>query len=93
MKFLSMLIWLSWSAICARIALAPTLRLTLSESLVLLLVCAPVVGVLCWVRWVLRPSQQRRVQSSETPEQVPGSKARQRLADVENYPGVVGERF
>ena len=92
MKMLTALIWLSWSAICARVALASTLRLTLSESLVLLLACAPLGGVLCWVRWILRPDEKARARNRER-EHTSVSDAARRLPDVENYTGVVGQLF
>jgi len=54
MKALSLVIWLCWAGIGGRVLLAPALRLTLSEGLFLLLVCAPAVGLLACLRWVLR---------------------------------------
>jgi hypothetical protein len=93
MKFLSMLIWLSWGAISARVALAPSLGLTFSQSLVLLLVCAPLVGLLCWLRWALRPRDAEGRTAKVTEGRA--SRARQAVADdnLDEWPGVVGQLF
>jgi hypothetical protein len=95
MKFLSMLIWLSWGAISARVALAPTLGLTFSQSLVLLLVFAPLVGLLCWLRWALKPrdAEGRKAQLTEEPSRA--ARARQAPANgkLDEWPGVVGQVF
>jgi hypothetical protein len=96
MKFLSTLIWLSWGAISARVALAPTLGLTFSQSLVLLLVFAPLVGLLCWLRWALRPrAEEGRATRLLTPEPTRASRARQaaRGYNLDEWPGVVGRVF
>jgi len=65
MKALTFLIWLSWASIAGRVLLAPTFHVTLMESLLLLLVCAPAVGLLCWLRWVLRPSLRAKEPPAE----------------------------
>jgi hypothetical protein len=54
MKAFSLLLWLLWIAIAGRVLLAPVLGLTLSQALVLFLVCAPAVGLLTALHWVLR---------------------------------------
>ena len=54
MKALTLLIWVSWGAICARVLLAPVLHLSLQEGLFLGAICTPAVGLLCCLRWVLR---------------------------------------
>ncbi len=54
MKALSLVIWLCWAGIGGRVLMAPAARLTLSEGLFLLLVCAPAVGLLACLRWALR---------------------------------------
>jgi len=56
MKVLSFIIWAAWGAIVGRVLLAPAFGLTLSQSLLLLLVAAPAVGLLFFIRWLLRPS-------------------------------------
>ena len=71
MKTLTFLIWLSWASIAGRVLLAPTFKVTLTEGLVLLLVCAPAVGLLCWLRWVLKPSAKAGKPSAEETEALP----------------------
>ena len=66
MKPFSIVIWLAWSGIGARVLLAPAYRLTLGESLILLLVCAPAVGILCWLRWAFRAPAPQGTSETET---------------------------
>jgi hypothetical protein len=54
MKLLSLVVWVCWAAIGGRVLLAPAFRLTLPDALVLLLICAPAVGLLSCMRWVFR---------------------------------------
>jgi len=69
MKALSLVIWLCWAGIGGRVLLAPALRLTLSEGLFLLLVCAPAVGLLACLRSVLRaPAAKPAAAQPPTPQ-------------------------
>jgi hypothetical protein len=60
MKALTLLIWFCWGALCARVLLAPIFPVSLKEGLLLFVVCAPAIGALWWVRWVLRPKKEQR---------------------------------
>ncbi|HXX31631.1 MAG TPA: hypothetical protein VEJ89_13090 [Myxococcaceae bacterium] len=89
MKVLSFVIWLSWGAIITRVLLAPTVGLTLNQALVLLLLAAPAVGVLCWLRWIFRPPSEassllRRRQAAAEDE---------RLDGASDWPGIAGQLF
>lgn len=70
MKALTLLVWLLWAAIVTRVLLSPVLGLTLSEALVLFLVCAPAVGLLTFLRWLLRPRDTVRSGLDRTNEDV-----------------------
>jgi len=82
MKALSLVIWVSWGAIIARVLLAPTMGLTLNQALALLLVASPAVGILCWLRWLFRASP-RETRSAGQPVEDGAS----------DWPGIVGQVF
>jgi len=84
MKALSLVIWVSWGAIIARVLLAPTMGLTLNQALVLLLVAAPAVGVLCWLRWLFGNAVGREARESVEAESTDGAA---------HWHGVVGQLF
>ncbi len=75
MKALSLVIWLSWASLVGRVLFAPVFRLTLPEALLLLLVGAPAIGLLCWLRWLLRKLKATRQHQVGSPTgiAVPGS--------------------
>jgi len=58
MKPLTVALWLAWGANCGRVLLAPVLGLTLGEALILVHVCTPAVGVLCWLKWLFRSPKE-----------------------------------
>jgi hypothetical protein len=54
MKAFSFLLWLAWAAIGVRILLMPYWALTVNQGMLLLLVAAPMVGVLGGLNWLFR---------------------------------------
>jgi hypothetical protein len=91
MKALTLLIWVSWGAICARVLLAPVWHLSLQEGLFLGTLCTPAVGILVWLRWVLRP----RARAPQRNDSGVWGRRVARPADgaVEEPRGVVGQLF
>jgi hypothetical protein len=86
MKALSLIIWVSWGAIIARVLLAPTMGLTLNQALVLLLIAAPAVGILCWLRWLFGNAVGRAARESRSMDA-------ESMDDAAQWPGVVGQLF
>ena len=54
MKAFSFLLWLAWAAIGVRILLIPYWALTVNQGMLLLLVAAPMVGILGGLNWLFR---------------------------------------
>lgn len=88
MKALSLIIWLSWAAIITRVLLAPTIGLSLNQALALLLVAAPAVGILCWLRWLFRTTG-----SSAPRETRSAAQGMDAVDGVGEWPGIVGQVF
>ena len=69
MKLFSFVIWAAWGAIILRVLLAPCWVITVNEGMFLLLVGAPALGVLFWIRWLFArtPSEMRKRPNERVP--------------------------